>query len=259
MPSSTKIYVTSVWAKNRETFTPDIIEYMRSKHGIYFTYVYSIQDLFPLLSNPQYQVDIIAVDTECFYSVPGTEPYQIIQSLDTIINCTVYRPETGESKISSRPVKRTTKIVAVVDHDQDPQSVKEIYSCPHIFTLAYKCKWVGGIPEGGLNDIVQQITDISQNKKALPKAAQLILRRAQRTVAKNKAEVKLTPRQRQIYNIVSERGVSNKVIGRMLNLSESTIKLHMGAIFKKYGVKNRTQLALFSKNNKPADTGKIAE
>jgi len=60
-------------------------------------------------------------------------------------------------------------------------------------------------------------------------------------------EIKLTPRQNQILNIVLERGSSNKVIARSLNISESTVKLHLGHIFKKYGVKNRTQLAVFAK------------
>lgn len=59
--------------------------------------------------------------------------------------------------------------------------------------------------------------------------------------------VVLTPRQKQIFEIVTTRGCSNKQVAKLLNLSESTIKLHMSAIFKKYGVKNRTQLAVFSK------------
>lgn len=72
--------------------------------------------------------------------------------------------------------------------------------------------------------------------------------------------IELTPRQNQVYNIISERGVSNKIIGRMLNLSESTVKLHMGAIFKKFGVKNRTQLAVFAKkSNSKKNKQKLTE
>lgn len=62
----------------------------------------------------------------------------------------------------------------------------------------------------------------------------------------NTTEIKLTPRQTQILNLVLERGSSNKIIARTLNISESTVKLHLGHIFKKYGVKNRTQLAVFA-------------
>lgn len=58
----------------------------------------------------------------------------------------------------------------------------------------------------------------------------------------------LTPRQRQILDIVVTRGVSNKNIARMLHISESTVKLHMSSILKKYGVRNRTQLVLFARD-----------
>lgn len=61
-------------------------------------------------------------------------------------------------------------------------------------------------------------------------------------------QVRLTARQDQIARLICTRGASNKVIARLLDISESTVKLHVSAIFKKFGVKNRTQLALFSKN-----------
>jgi len=59
-------------------------------------------------------------------------------------------------------------------------------------------------------------------------------------------EIKLTPRQQQILTLIKERGASNKVIAKTLNITESTVKLHVGIVLKKFGVKNRTQLALFS-------------
>lgn len=59
-------------------------------------------------------------------------------------------------------------------------------------------------------------------------------------------EIKLTARQQQILNLIKERGASNKVIARTLNITESTVKLHVGIVLKKFNVKNRTQLALFS-------------
>jgi len=60
-------------------------------------------------------------------------------------------------------------------------------------------------------------------------------------------EIKLTHRQEQILNLIKERGASNKVIAKTLNITESTVKLHVGLVLKKFGVKNRTQLALFSR------------
>ncbi len=61
-------------------------------------------------------------------------------------------------------------------------------------------------------------------------------------------KINLTPRQRQILDIIATRGVSNKNIARMLHISESTVKLHMSSILKKFGLRNRTQLALFARD-----------
>jgi len=52
----------------------------------------------------------------------------------------------------------------------------------------------------------------------------------------------LTERERQIMHLVSE-GLSNKEIGRRLNVSDGTIKVHLHHIFEKLQISNRTSLA----------------
>ncbi|MDH5425328.1 MAG: response regulator transcription factor [Gammaproteobacteria bacterium] len=52
----------------------------------------------------------------------------------------------------------------------------------------------------------------------------------------------LTPRQRDVLNQLTE-GISNKEIGSNLNLTESTVRVHVAAILKAFNVKNRTQAA----------------
>jgi len=52
----------------------------------------------------------------------------------------------------------------------------------------------------------------------------------------------LTARERQILDVVSE-GLSNKEVGRQLNLSEGTVKVHLHNIYQKLVVRNRTALA----------------
>jgi DNA-binding NarL/FixJ family response regulator len=53
----------------------------------------------------------------------------------------------------------------------------------------------------------------------------------------------LTPREREIAMLVGE-GVSNKVIARRLDITERTVKAHLGAVFAKLGLPGRLQLAL---------------
>lgn len=64
----------------------------------------------------------------------------------------------------------------------------------------------------------------------------------------NKPAIILTPRELQITVLIRDRGVSNKIIADMLHITISTVKLHITHIFKKYGVRNRTQLAIFTKD-----------
>jgi two-component system, NarL family, nitrate/nitrite response regulator NarL len=60
-------------------------------------------------------------------------------------------------------------------------------------------------------------------------------------VAENLLTV-LTDRERQIMALVSQ-GLSNKEIGRRLNLADGTIKVHLHHVYQKLEISNRTVLA----------------
>ena len=51
---------------------------------------------------------------------------------------------------------------------------------------------------------------------------------------------RLTPRERDILNLLRE-GLPNKVIAARLDVSEVTVKSHLGNMFRKLGVQNRLQ------------------
>lgn len=50
----------------------------------------------------------------------------------------------------------------------------------------------------------------------------------------------LTERQIEVLQLLS-RGLPNKLIGRNLGISEGTVKIHLAAIFRALGVRNRTE------------------
>ena len=50
----------------------------------------------------------------------------------------------------------------------------------------------------------------------------------------------LTPRQRDVLQQLAD-GKSNRDIGKVLNLTESTVRAHVAAILKTFNVSNRTQ------------------
>ena len=54
------------------------------------------------------------------------------------------------------------------------------------------------------------------------------------------AEFKLTPRQREVLELLME-GKSNRDIAQELNLSENTVKVHMVGVFRVLGVTSRTE------------------
>jgi two-component system, NarL family, nitrate/nitrite response regulator NarL len=54
--------------------------------------------------------------------------------------------------------------------------------------------------------------------------------------------VDLTNREREIVHLVSE-GLSNKEIGRLLDLCEGTVKVHLHRVYRKLAIRNRTVLA----------------
>jgi len=55
----------------------------------------------------------------------------------------------------------------------------------------------------------------------------------------------ITPRQKQVLELMVQ-GLSNKIIASQLGLAEGTVKMHVTAILKLFGVSNRTQAVLAS-------------
>jgi DNA-binding NarL/FixJ family response regulator len=64
----------------------------------------------------------------------------------------------------------------------------------------------------------------------------------------------LTPRQEEVLQLLLD-GYSNKEIGRMLYLSEETVKNHVSSILRGFGVTTRTQAVLAAKRHGYAGKG----
>jgi len=65
----------------------------------------------------------------------------------------------------------------------------------------------------------------------------------------------LTPRQEEVLQLLLD-GYTNKEIGRMLYLSEETVKNHVSSILRNFGVTTRTQAVLAAKRHGYASTGR---
>ena len=64
----------------------------------------------------------------------------------------------------------------------------------------------------------------------------------------------LTARQKAVLELL-RRGDTNKIIARRLGMTEGTVKVHVRQIMRKFGVTNRTQVALVCANGQPSKKG----
>jgi two-component system, NarL family, nitrate/nitrite response regulator NarL len=90
--------------------------------------------------------------------------------------------------------------------------------------------------------LVQSLRQVAHGQKVLQPLDGQVRSQKQDGDAE-KAGTAPTDRERQIMRLVCE-GLSNKEIGRRLNITEGTIKVHLHHIFAKLAVCNRTALAV---------------
>ncbi len=74
-----------------------------------------------------------------------------------------------------------------------------------------------------------------------PRAARALL------VRRSSPKAMLTPRERDVLALLSS-GLSNKVIAIRLGISEATVKAHLTRVYQQIGVTDRTQAALWARD-----------
>jgi len=60
----------------------------------------------------------------------------------------------------------------------------------------------------------------------------------------------LSARERQVLVLLT-KGLSNRQIGRDLGIAERTVKVHMGSVFRRLGVADRTSAAMWARDHLP--------
>jgi two-component system, NarL family, nitrate/nitrite response regulator NarL len=95
-----------------------------------------------------------------------------------------------------------------------------------------------------LEILVQSLRQVADGQRLLPQlpSDQAVSREKRNIAVTETALMVLTDRERQIMRLVSG-GLSNKEIGRRLNITDGTIKGHLHNIFQKLEISNRTVLA----------------
>jgi len=114
----------------------------------------------------------------------------------------------------------------------------------------------GGLSAVALRDVARPLARLRESIVALPDAAEALQRLAEVEAALASAaslaqatgepEARpegLTRRQAEILRLLRE-GLSNRDIAARLGLGEGTVKLHVSAVLKRLGARNRTEAAL---------------
>jgi two-component system, NarL family, nitrate/nitrite response regulator NarL len=101
--------------------------------------------------------------------------------------------------------------------------------------------------------LVQSLRQVAEGQTLLPPPRYDQLAAREQGAITSNALTTLTDRERQIMRLVSE-GLSNKEIGRRLNITDGTIKQHLHHIFQKLEINNRTVLAALAISNNDRST-----
>lgn len=206
--------------------------------------VKDVMELYPLIVNPKIKIDLIAVSVSSFKK-SSEDLYVNISAIKTLIagSCVI-----GDGVI--RP--RDTKIMLLISDDIDRMILTEALDIPDVL--------IGFSPGGSftMKDIQEHTAAVDSGDWSVPQKIRDLLKPKKKDKSSNDSQkITLTYRQNQIYKLISTRGASNKAIAKTLKISESTVKLHISAILKKYGVRNRTQLAVFSKKDPAQDASLV--
>jgi DNA-binding NarL/FixJ family response regulator len=184
--------------------------------------LHTLSELISNLSSSNVCSELIVIDLSLITSEQICI-YDILNMISTINKC----------------VHKTIKLAILIDDTSSTSNVKDCLSTS-INGIIPQSTWLGKY------ETEHAILELLSGNNYKPKS---IINKLKKTTSKKSNQITLTCRQEQICSMICKMGYSNKLIARQLNIAESTVKLHVTAIFKKYNVRTRTQLAVFMKQS----------
>jgi DNA-binding NarL/FixJ family response regulator len=147
--------------------------------------------------------------------------------------------EATRQILASRPDVRIVALTSFVDHPK----VAEMLEAGAVGYLLKDCEPA---------DLLSAIRSAGAGGVPLdPRVAGALLPKRQPTSLADQ----LSDREREVL-LLASKGMANKQIGRALGIAERTVKAHLGNVFRRIGVNDRTSAALWARENLPAETGK---
>ncbi|MBB5320083.1 two-component system response regulator NarL [Marinobacter oulmenensis] len=98
-------------------------------------------------------------------------------------------------------------------------------------------------------DMIKQLHQAATGKMVISDRLTTLLAEALRSNRSRQASRpdfdSLTPREKDILRLIAE-GLSNKMIGRKLNISDGTVKVHVKHLLKKLNLRSRVEVAVWA-------------
>lgn len=139
--------------------------------------------------------------------------------------------------VATKVIKReypSIKIIALTIYEDE-----EVVEMVRAGVSAYVLKDVAG------SELVDTIHRVMQGEIVIhPRVANRLVRELNRSDSK-KNEVRLTKREKDVLDLLV-KGNTNKEMADSMFISEKTVKNHLTSIFRKLGVKDRTQAAVYA-------------
>lgn len=201
---------------------------MQEIPGLEIQGVRTLHQLFYLLFDPDWQVDFIVIDIEECYALDGVSMWDLVRSLNTLS-----RLETATN------AKKPVALIAGISDTTPLELIRAAKKSPDFATLN---PLLGGrFTYEMCLDSVRRYTNWDWT---LPKCISDMLKKSKTKETRSKTPT-MTARQKEIFQMIAQQGMSNKHIARALGISDNTVKIHVSALMKRVGCHNRTQLAAY--------------
>jgi two-component system nitrate/nitrite response regulator NarL len=145
------------------------------------------------------------------------------------------------------PQQNGLEVLKIVTAERLPTRIVFLAGSPsdrEIITAVAGGAWGLMLKESAAEELINCLRTVAAGYKwHPPELVDAALERArERRREFSRVDDTLTRREREVMLLVAD-GLSNKEVGRRLNLSEGTVKIHLHTIYQKVAVTNRTALA----------------
>lgn len=176
---------------------------LMDNYPIAFLIYRDVKELFPVLSGPN-RIDYVAVDLVALHSLKNVDVFAVLNTLSTLLAC-------SDSSNAGQ-----AKIVILVGPTTPPELIKEVMGLPTVSFIGLR----GG--DGfTYEEIGASLAAILANDNTIPQQVQNMLSKRRKT-GKSGNAINLTPRQRQIFNLVAS---ANELVRAKNELKQKEVEV----------------------------------